>query len=346
MTRREPRVSVGLPVYNGELFLRAAIESLLAQTHENFELIISDNASSDATADICRGYATRDRRIQYHRQDENRGAAWNFNYTFHQSRGTYFKWAASDDICAPTYLGRCVELLDTRADVVWCHSRCTHITPDGQPIIGPGLSDVSYIAPTPVEDAPNATREPITRASTRASERLRAVVLSTSNMDVFGLVRRSAMKSTGLQRPYYGADKVFVAELALIGPYAELPETLFFNRVHAGASGALATVKQQQHWIAPGSSRRFDTTRAHLFKSYLRAVMHAELSPLERIRCLQVLAQYLFQVNKWGRVIARTLAGRGTGGGYLDHLQQIETKRKSTDVAHDAETYPAARSAN
>ena len=122
-----PRVSIGMPVYNGENFLAEALDSMLAQTFVDFELIISDNASTDRTKAICRDYAARDRRIRYHRVDDNQGATWNFNHTFELARGEYFKWAAHDDLCDPTFVARCVEVLDSDPTVICCHTQTRHI---------------------------------------------------------------------------------------------------------------------------------------------------------------------------------------------------------------------------
>ena len=93
-----PRLSVGLPVYNGENYLAESLEALLGQSYEDFELIISDNASTDGTADICRRYGKQDSRIRYIRQPRNIGLAPNHNFVFEQSRGEFFKWAAADDL--------------------------------------------------------------------------------------------------------------------------------------------------------------------------------------------------------------------------------------------------------
>src|SRR5262245_17750978 len=101
---RAPTVSVGVPVYNGERYLDKALSSILRQDFEDFELIISDNASTDGTAEICKAYADKDRRIRYHRNTSNIGAAPNYNQTFEMARGEYFKWCAHDDICYPTFL--------------------------------------------------------------------------------------------------------------------------------------------------------------------------------------------------------------------------------------------------
>jgi glycosyltransferase involved in cell wall biosynthesis len=107
-----PRVSIGLPVYNGERHLPAALDSLLAQTYRDFELIISDNALTDRTEEICRGYAARDSRIRYHRSPVNRGMIWNHDRVFHLARGEYFKWVGHDDLYDPDMLRHCVEALD------------------------------------------------------------------------------------------------------------------------------------------------------------------------------------------------------------------------------------------
>src|ERR1051326_2036095 len=112
MSNQKPRVSIGLPVYNGQQFLEEAINSLLAQTYSDFELIISDNASTDATEQICRAHAAADPRIRYYRNDKNRGPVWNLNRVFELARGELFKWAAHDDVCAPTLVERCVEVLE------------------------------------------------------------------------------------------------------------------------------------------------------------------------------------------------------------------------------------------
>src|SRR5688572_10868700 len=103
MPEKNPRVSIGLPVYNGENYLAEAIDSILAQTFEDFELIISDNASTDRTQEICEAYAAKDGRIRYYRSEVNKGSAWNFNRVFELARGEYFKWAAHDDYIAPEY---------------------------------------------------------------------------------------------------------------------------------------------------------------------------------------------------------------------------------------------------
>ena len=117
-----PRLSIELAVYNGENYLAESLDALLGQSYENFELIISDNASTDYTADICRRYEKQDSRIRYVRQPRNIGLAPNHNFVFKQARGELFKWASHDDLYARALLKRCVDALDENPHVVLAHS--------------------------------------------------------------------------------------------------------------------------------------------------------------------------------------------------------------------------------
>ena len=109
--KKLPQVSIGMPVYNGEKFIREALDSLLAQTFTDFELIISDNASMDGTEAICREYAERDQRIRYVRQAENRGPAANFRFVLDEAVGEYFMWAAADDVWTSRFIENCSQML-------------------------------------------------------------------------------------------------------------------------------------------------------------------------------------------------------------------------------------------
>src|SRR5687768_13669514 len=106
-----PKVSIGLPVYNGADFIQACVASLLAQDYGDFEIVISDNASTDRTEEICRDLVAKDNRVRYFRNETNLGACPNYNKVFHHARGEYFKWAAHDDECHPAMIRRCVEVL-------------------------------------------------------------------------------------------------------------------------------------------------------------------------------------------------------------------------------------------
>jgi glycosyltransferase involved in cell wall biosynthesis len=213
------RLSVGMPVYNGERFLREAIDSILGQTYEDFELVVSDNASTDGTEEICRDYARRDPRVVYLRSEVNRGAAWNHNRLIEVARGSLFKWVGADDIYRPEFLSRCVAALDADPDAVLAYPRTIVIDEAGTP--------VSEYAP----DWDLRSPDPF--------ERLRTVIPRIGNFNadaVSGVVRTQALRSTRLLPRYYGGDKALLGELCLRGKFLEVPEYLLLRRMHRAAS--------------------------------------------------------------------------------------------------------------
>lgn len=125
-----PRVSIGLPVFNGERFLAEAVESLLAQGFRDFELIISDNASTDRTGEICRRMAERDPRIRYLRQVRNIGAPANFTHVFDEARGDFFMWAAADDVWSANWLATILPLVEQEGCLGF--GTVVSIGPDGE----------------------------------------------------------------------------------------------------------------------------------------------------------------------------------------------------------------------
>ncbi len=313
MTNHHPRVSIGVPVYNGQNYLAAALDSLLAQTFGDLEIVISDNGSTDRTAEICRDYAARDRRVRYHRQLTNRGAGWNFSEVFRLARGEYFKWAAHDDLCAPTLIARCVERLDGDPELVLCSARAAVIDANEQRVDDDSPLDAREIDFQGVSSATEARRLRCV-SSPRASRRyLGVLVHAVRCYEVFGLIRADAMRRTGLHRPYNGAEKVFLAELALLGRFAELDETLFFSRWHDQRFSANRSAAAQARHMNPQAARRLTLPRqVRSSWGYLSLIPHAELGPLEKARCLLAFSRYLLQPAKWRRAMVEAALGLGT----------------------------------
>lgn len=230
MVNGKPRVSIGLPVFNGENYLQEAIRSILNQTYNDFELIICDNSSTDRTEEICRRYASEDGRVRYHRNPRNLGASPNYNRVFDLSSGEYFKWMAHDDVIAPEYLERCVAALDREPDAVLA-----------QPLVGviDAKGDVLSIHDNDLQRA----------SSARVSERFAHLVrLPRHNWEVFGLIRREVVARTALHAPYSCSDVALTIELALQGRFTLVPEPLFFNRDHAERFSHAALVDREKCW--------------------------------------------------------------------------------------------------
>ncbi len=288
-----PTVSIGLPVYNGANFLLPALESILAQTFTDFELIISDNASTDETPEICRKIAQLDQRVRYLPLEVNRGANPNYNRVFAHSRGRYFKWAAHDDLLAPTYLERCVELLERNPTMVLAHSDTELIDAGGEPLqrLAFGALDSNGFIEALPEGHEFWDRLADERSWVRFGGVLRNIVFALA---IFGVYRRDALERSHLHQPYYGTDKVLLGELALQGPFGFVDERLFLRRCHENTSTRNADQAQKRAWSGGGTFYPIDMSRG-----YLLAIRGAELSAYERLRCQAELGRKLLEPGKW-----------------------------------------------
>jgi len=304
-----PKISIGVPVFNGESFIAEALDSLLAQTFTDFEIAISDNASTDQTESICRQYAQQDPRIKYHRLSENLGAVENFNRVVHLTEGEYFKWAAIDDLLLPSYLEKAVEILERHPEVVWCHSQSQKINGAGKYLTTADPISEGLVHTRQVE-LPRKDHD-----SNIPHRRYRGVVLGTSwCADCYGLIRREALLKTQLFTQCYGAEKILMAELAILGQYREIPETLFLQRVHETSSASLQTEEEQLAFALGNQKKKLRSNRVAIFQSHLAAVKKSSLSPRAKMQCYLVLARYLLQFRKWKHVFGSQLKQRPVKG--------------------------------
>lgn len=272
-----PRLSIGLPVYNGEEYLAESLDALLGQTYTDYELIISDNASTDGTEAICRDYAARDRRIRYLRLPHNIGAAPNHNLVFAQAGGELFKWASHDDLYARDLLRRCVEALDQRGDIVLAHAWNAIIDDTG--------------AVTETFDYRMATDSP------DPAERFRALLFAPGGDDFYGVIRSDVLRRVTPHDSYHHADRTIVAEIALHGPFHQVPELLYFRRDHpTRAERANPTKRSRCANLDPRRADRLRHPTARLLGEYVlgfdKAIRRAPLTPAQRLRCYRALAAW------------------------------------------------------
>ncbi|MGH2545850.1 MAG: glycosyltransferase family 2 protein [Actinomycetota bacterium] len=262
MTERTPRVSIGLPVFNGARYLARALDSLVAQDFEDFELIISDNASTDGTAGICQEYAGRDRRIRYHRNDRNIGAVGNFNRTLHLASGEYFKWAAHDDWCAPEFLGRCVEVLDEDPSTVLCFTAM-------------GVADAEgRVFRVQQEDLGGA-------ASAHPRTRFHTVLWSLVDCTspVFGLMRTDTLRRHGVVLPNAPElDRILIGEVSLLGRIRQIPDVLFF---HHGPPGH--PQRDQWTWMDPANVKRIRAATVRITSRHAAALWRSSLGVVDKV---------------------------------------------------------------
>jgi glycosyltransferase involved in cell wall biosynthesis len=273
-----PRLSIGLPVYNGERYLGEALDALLAQSFTDFELIISDNASTDRTEEICRRYLARDGRIRYFRQPVNLGAAPNHNFVARQARGEYFKWASHDDLYAPDLLLRCVEVLDANPAVVLCHAWEAFIDADGTIV-----HRVPYRLAT---DSPSAPK------------RFSDLLFVQGGDDFYGVIRADVLRRTPLHESYHHAERTLVTELGLYGPFRQVPEVLYFRRDHPDRGERAKSTRRAR--AANFDPKRSDRLRHPMIRllveyigGYVGAIRRAPLSPSDRLRCYGHLLRWV-----------------------------------------------------
>ena len=258
-------LTIGLPVFNGERFLRDALDSILGQTFADFALVVSDNGSTDRTVAIVEEYAVRDRRISLLRSETNRGAAWNYNRVFAECRSPYFKWAAADDMLAPACVERSLEALETAPLlVVLAYPRTQVIDARGNVV---GTIDDNLASP------------PGSPPHVRLRQVLRNVVYGNL---IFAVVRADALRQTRLHGNYPSADHVLLAELALAGEFRALPEPLFLRRLHEGTSvRANPTAESLARWFDP-QKQPVRSRMAQLFGEHVRGIRHARLTRSQR----------------------------------------------------------------
>ncbi len=212
------RVSLAMPIYNGERYVEETIRAILAQDFTDFELIITDNGSTDRTEEICRGFAARDPRIRYIRNARNLGASANYNLGLSLATGEFFKWCAHDDLISRNCIGALVRALEQDPEAIGAFPKTECIDETGTviPLVGRQLPD--------------------NRGLTPARRFMRGVREGGTMFEIFGLFRREVLHKTMLHLPYYGSDRALLAEVALLGEFIRVPEATFFNREHRARS--------------------------------------------------------------------------------------------------------------
>jgi len=207
---KEPLVSIGIPVYNEGKFLSKALDSLLNQDYDNFELIISDNASEDDTQEMCLDYATKDKRIFYHRFEKNKGASANFKQVLDLAKGKYFMWAGGHDLWESDVISRCVDTLENDSEIILAYPRAKRIDPQGN-LIGLAANQIDTRGMSP-------------------PDRFSHLIWKISGGDlIYGVIRTQALKQIRF-KTIWGGDQAVLAELSLQGTFAHIPETFFYWR--------------------------------------------------------------------------------------------------------------------
>jgi glycosyltransferase involved in cell wall biosynthesis len=267
-------ISIGLPVFNGETYLRDALEATLGQTYGDFELIISDNASTDRSLAICEEYARSDDRIRVIRQPRNCGVNANHQIVFRESKGDFFRWANADDIPSPDLLKHAVETLhQDRALVAYI--------PDTINLDGSG---------NPLKHFPRN----LNLRSENPVERVQAVLTRNYQM-VFdqGLIRRSTLTATTCRWDYFGWDFILLLDLALRGQLANIEGPILQRRMHNdSAAHATRKVSEVREWVDPSIRSKILLPHWKWVWERIRSVLHSQLDSTEKIAIMRLVMRH------------------------------------------------------
>ncbi len=273
------KLSIGLPVYNGERFLAEAIDNILGQTFKDFELIISDNCSTDRTKEICEEYAAKDNRIRYIRQEHNLGAAPNFNFVVHKATGEYFKWAAHDDLMDPTCVEKCVRVLDENPDIVVCYTKVHLINAEGKEV-GNYDSGLFFDQNTPHE---------------RFSEQIKP----HRCQEIFGVIRTEQLRKTALIGGFSHGDGILLGHLALMGKIYRVQEFLFFNREHDNQSRKMLEDRATySEWFDISNKGKLLLPYWRIYFEYFKLVAFQPMPLKSRYWCFRAFTREVWKF-KW-----------------------------------------------
>jgi glycosyltransferase involved in cell wall biosynthesis len=284
-----PTVTIGMPVRNVARYVEEAIESVRSQTFDDWELVISDNSSTDETPEICERFARDDPRIRLIRQRVNIGAEPNFNAVAAEARGIYFKWWGGDDLCEPPFLEHSVETLAGNDDAVLAYQHPIIIDENGN-----RLGDAPLAAPV---DSP------------LASERLRALLENMhqsggwlASIYSFCLMKTAALRRAGPIGTYFASDNVFIVRMGLLGRFVTSSPRDLVLRVHSESWGQMfgdqPSARDIQKFIDPTVKNplRIYANRHRRYPEYYRAALTSPgLSAGERMRCVGALNAHMAQ---------------------------------------------------
>lgn len=311
-SREQPLVGLGMPVFNGERYVAQAIRSILAQSYDNFELVICDNASTDGTEMICRELAASDRRVRYHRNPENVGAHPNFNRAFELSRGKYFKWTADDDVLDPDYLSACVDMMEAHPKAVVCQSQFDFIDAAGNRI---------GICGTDLAEA----------QSSRPHVRFAAATLKAHNCyEVMGVFRReflmnsNLLTSSSLLMSFHGGDRAFLAQLTLLGPFLHISRPLLQVRDHKDRyTRSITKPKDRATWLDARFKGKLAFPTWRLYREYWVMLAKSELGAAAKSIAALKLLQWWFVNWNAARAIVDVCASFVPGiVGWAERLKQ------------------------
>jgi glycosyltransferase involved in cell wall biosynthesis len=299
-----PRLTIGVPVYNGQKYIRFTLDSLLAQTFRDFEILVTDNCSTDSTPQIVAEYAARDPRVKYLKNETNLGPAKNYKVSMDAARGEFFKWNPADDVCEPTFLEKCIAVLDADPTVVLAHPLTYIIDSEGKVV-----DKNEYELDLDDECPPQRFLRMM-----KANHKLHGA------HELYGVIRTKAIQKTPGMRTHVRGDSILLARITLLGRIRQVPEYLFLNRDHNDRSSKYLSRKvvrpnsrlskyigcgplPSAEWWDPRLKGKIVFPEWRVLREYLRALQDNDtLTPGYRFGCYLAWARFAIgHIPKMGR---------------------------------------------
>lgn len=298
-----PTVSLGVPVYNGARYLEEALVSARDQTFTDLEVVICDNASTDATQEIALRFVRDDPRFRYVRNDENIGVIRNWRRAVELSTGRYFKWLSSDDVLDTKYVERCVGALEARHEASLCACLMPPIDEDSDQLPVDEASG-SYVSRSGEQYKVWAAPDGLSNADPvrRFDDVVHRLPGNMQGQFSYGLMRSSMLRRMPPHGFYLGAERVLQAQLALAGPWVYIDEPLTFRRIHADHLGA-GKMHDVIAGLDPDRSTRFALPAARQFQGYMRAILDSGLDRATQARCIGTLARKMLRAKSWRSIL-------------------------------------------
>jgi hypothetical protein len=284
-----PKVSIGLPIYNGARKLSRCLDSILAQSFEDFEVIVCDNASTDETPEIIDDYVRRDCRVRQIRWPVNQGAAWNFNSAFAQARGEFFQWVAADDWLSPTFLATCLPVLEADDDVALVYTATQLYDREG--------------------NAHNVYRDSFRLDTSDPVRRFGILVHSLDLCNMFyGVYRSSCLRRTPVWMSETNiCDVLMLAAIALEGKIIQLKDVLFHRERANRPPEALVDYHGRLEALMGGQTARPSPLLpfCRLARAHANLLAEADIPASAADQLMRMIPE-MWQ-RRWGQQISREI---------------------------------------
>ncbi|HNP35730.1 MAG TPA: glycosyltransferase family 2 protein [Woeseiaceae bacterium] len=254
-----------MPAYNGEKFIAAAIQCVLEQSFRDLTLLISDNASTDATEEICRSFAAQDDRIVYLRQQQNLGATANYNFVAEQASSEYFKWHSCNDLLSKDMIGNCVSVLDSNYEAALVYAK-------------------TCLFNESIADAKTYNQDPLADQSDALQRFMHVVDDMALNNIMNGVLRLDMLRRTSMLREFYFADRTMMAELALQGKLLEDPVSRFYRRMDEESATHMKKADEVIKHFNPSWKRPLPFTNWRVYGSFLAGLWASNIGIVPAVK--------------------------------------------------------------